>query len=91
MIVQTLQGPLTNGCPDEDLDQIPDKDDVCPKLAGNLYGKGCPPLDANANGSILDEIAARAPKQSKLILDLQKLKDQYEWIHQPELWMLVLF
>ncbi len=85
-------GPeLTNGCPDEDLDQIPDKEDLCPRLAGDLFGKGCPPLDANANGTIKDEIASMKPSTSKLIIDLQQLKEQYSWANQKEIWALIIF
>ena len=39
----------TNGCPDEDKDGIPDKDDACPDEKGTKANNGCPdPLSRKA-------------------------------------------
>jgi outer membrane protein OmpA-like peptidoglycan-associated protein len=39
-----------SGCPDQDGDGIPDKDDNCPTVAGTRENNGCPFIDSDGDG-----------------------------------------
>ena len=69
------------GAPDADVDAIPDFKDQCPNLPGDLASKGCPLLDANANGSLQDEMEAL--EEPRLLKAIHQHQKDYWWLKEP--------
>ena len=64
-----------NGCPDADADNVADKDDQCPAVAGPASNNGCPlnPLSDLSNLSVSFEIAKSAISENNMVMLKQVL------------------